>query len=325
MDKWWVYDKKATQKMNKLADLKWIIKDYASARQLMKFYEFNHARLPGQHMQKMLSLGQHLLFCNPSFPDLNGDGYFNYQSPSTLLNEPTLKYQRRMWTHGEMRINGVLALETEYVCVEKIKFIKKLQDCHVVGIERVLAPSNEYSRNVTNAHLNLELGSQNHASASNIVSRSDSISKRPNVATEIRYMMYMNKAANPEPLEISPYQGMIETIGTFTFTDLDILRYTQLTLNPHRIHWDRDYCRKIEGFKNIIVPGPFTLQVILEFAKHYFKLPLTYIKYRNVNYIYAFTEVEICVVRDQENVGSTQVFMRDAKIKSKIYVTSVVS
>ncbi len=45
-----------------------------------------------------------------------------------------------------------------------------------------------------------------------------------------------------------------------------LFRYSALTFNSHRIHYDRDYCTDIEGYPGLIFHGPLTATLLTEFA-----------------------------------------------------------
>ncbi len=45
-----------------------------------------------------------------------------------------------------------------------------------------------------------------------------------------------------------------------------LFRYSALTFNGHRIHYDRDYVTKVEGYPGLIVHGPLQAALQVEFA-----------------------------------------------------------
>lgn len=48
-----------------------------------------------------------------------------------------------------------------------------------------------------------------------------------------------------------------------------LFRYSALTFNGHRIHYDRDYCREVEGYPGLIVHGPLTATLLMDlFLRH---------------------------------------------------------
>jgi 3-methylfumaryl-CoA hydratase len=45
-----------------------------------------------------------------------------------------------------------------------------------------------------------------------------------------------------------------------------LFRYSALTFNSHRIHYDRDYATRIEGYSGLIVHGPLQASLLIEFG-----------------------------------------------------------
>ena len=46
-----------------------------------------------------------------------------------------------------------------------------------------------------------------------------------------------------------------------------LFRYSALTFNPHRIHYDRTYCIESEGYPGLVVHGPFAQQCIFDLLR----------------------------------------------------------
>ncbi|QGZ65758.1 FAS1-like dehydratase domain-containing protein [Paraburkholderia acidisoli] len=49
-----------------------------------------------------------------------------------------------------------------------------------------------------------------------------------------------------------------------TPTEALLFRYSALTFNGHRIHYDHDYARNVEGYPNLVVHGPLIATLLLE-------------------------------------------------------------
>lgn len=45
-----------------------------------------------------------------------------------------------------------------------------------------------------------------------------------------------------------------------------LFRYSALTFNAHRIHYDRDYCRQVEDYPGLVVHGPLLATLLLDHA-----------------------------------------------------------
>jgi 3-methylfumaryl-CoA hydratase len=53
---------------------------------------------------------------------------------------------------------------------------------------------------------------------------------------------------------------------TYTPTSTMLFRYSALTFNGHRIHYDADYCRNTEGYQNLVIHGPLNASMLAGFA-----------------------------------------------------------
>jgi len=48
-----------------------------------------------------------------------------------------------------------------------------------------------------------------------------------------------------------------------------LFRYSALTFNGHRIHYDADYARDVEGYGGLVVHGPLLAQFLMLYAEHH--------------------------------------------------------
>ena len=65
---------------------------------------------------------------------------------------------------------------------------------------------------------------------------------------------------SPAPAEHGGHQRRVETSSTLLF------RYSALTFNGHRIHYDRRYATEVEGYPGLVVHGPLQATLLLHFA-----------------------------------------------------------
>lgn len=73
-----------------------------------------------------------------------------------------------------------------------------------------------------------------------------------------------------------------------------LFRYSALTFNGHRIHYDRDYVTKVEGYPGLIFHGPLQAALIIEMAaKLRSGKPPKKFSYRGVQPLFAGTEFSI--------------------------------
>jgi 3-methylfumaryl-CoA hydratase len=48
---------------------------------------------------------------------------------------------------------------------------------------------------------------------------------------------------------------------------VQLFRYSALTFNSHRIHYDRDYVTKVEGYPGLVVHGPLTATLLVDLIR----------------------------------------------------------
>jgi 3-methylfumaryl-CoA hydratase len=73
-----------------------------------------------------------------------------------------------------------------------------------------------------------------------------------------------------------------------------LFRYSALTFNGHRIHYDRDYVTKVEGYPGLIFHGPMQAAFLVEFAAklHGGAAPTTF-AYRGVQPLFEGSEFSV--------------------------------
>ncbi|MCF2905787.1 acyl dehydratase [Octadecabacter sp. CECT 8868] len=59
-----------------------------------------------------------------------------------------------------------------------------------------------------------------------------------------------------------------------------LFRYSALTMNGHRIHYDEPYARDIEGYGGLVVHGPLLAQHLMLMGERMLGKPLTEVSYR---------------------------------------------
>jgi len=64
----------------------------------------------------------------------------------------------------------------------------------------------------------------------------------------------------------SPYEEKAQWSREFTPDTTLLFRYSALTFNGHRIHYDQAYARDEEGYPDLVVHGPLTATLLQQFA-----------------------------------------------------------
>jgi 3-methylfumaryl-CoA hydratase len=59
-----------------------------------------------------------------------------------------------------------------------------------------------------------------------------------------------------------------------------LFRYSAITFNGHRIHYDIDYCRQTEGYPGLIVHGPLQTTLLLDLCRRNDPRPVRSLDYR---------------------------------------------
>jgi 3-methylfumaryl-CoA hydratase len=75
----------------------------------------------------------------------------------------------------------------------------------------------------------------------------------------------------PAPGEPAPEGTLAPTNATWTREihpdDVLLFRYSALTFNGHRIHYDRRYVTQVEGYPGLIVHGPLIATLLLDLLR----------------------------------------------------------
>jgi 3-methylfumaryl-CoA hydratase len=90
-----------------------------------------------------------------------------------------------------------------------------------------------------------------------------------------------------------------------------LFRYSALTFNGHRIHYDRDYVTKVEGYPGLIFHGPLQAAFIVELAaKLHRGVPPKKLTYRGVQPLFEGSEFS---VNANDNTGSVELWIANAE------------
>ena len=82
-----------------------------------------------------------------------------------------------------------------------------------------------------------------------------------------RTWVFQKEITEPKPPPAKPEEKPFPE-GTymrdFCQTDTTLFRFSALTFNAHKIHVNRDWCRTMEGHREVVVHGPIGLMNILD-------------------------------------------------------------
>ncbi len=77
-----------------------------------------------------------------------------------------------------------------------------------------------------------------------------------------------------------------------------LFRFSALTFNSHRIHYDRDYARDVEGYAGLVVHGPLQAMLMLDLARQHLPAPVRRFSYRGLAPALDLAPLEVCGAPD---------------------------
>lgn len=247
----------------------------------------------------MLPFAHHLVYFPPATPlsSLLPDGTDPLHSPGSPFN-------RRMWAGGTINVNrdlNKIPVNAGIVhCSEKIGDMtvkgREGEEKIVVQIERRIS-RRSYDRDfeqTVKERLFPVTGNQDAIELRNLVFLRDNVSKASADASHVP----TKKIKPPHVPDIS---------HTLIPTPALLFRFSALTFNAHLIHLDKQYCRELEGHRNLLVHGPLSLILMTEFLRgHLANIShnkdagredaefIKKVEYKNIAPLYAEEEMRLC-------------------------------
>lgn len=202
---------------------------------------FDLARPHPGIMPPHLPQGIHFALCTPEAPtaQLGEDGHpARDDSPESFL--PPFPMPRRMWASSKMQFVAPIAI-----------------DAAVERTSKVVSVSEKEGGSGRLAFVDVE----HHTRANGTVA-----------VIETQTLVYREAAAPDAPLSPPPPgDAAFDPSGWDAHRVLTpdarlLFRYSALTFNTHRIHYDAPYARDIERYRGLVVHGPLTASLLLQLA-----------------------------------------------------------
>jgi 3-methylfumaryl-CoA hydratase len=98
--------------------------------------------------------------------------------------------------------------------------------------------------------------------------------------TEVQDLVYREAAGAPLPLpepQPAPDAAWTETVEP---DPVLLFRYSALTMNGHRIHYDRPYAMQEEAYPALVVHGPLQATLLIDLAARKFSAPISSFEFR---------------------------------------------
>lgn len=118
--------------------------------------------------------------------------------------------------------------------------------------------------------------------------------------TEHQDIVYRQDPASDAPTPVPPTAPTNETsVRVVQCGPTMLFRYSALTFNGHRIHYDREYAREVEGYAGLVVHGPLIAQMLLAEAEA--RGSVASFSFRAASPAFDFEDIALCL-RQSEDV-----------------------
>lgn len=178
-------------------------------------------------------LGLHWCLCQPIAPmtDLGPDGH-----PAKNRNLPPVPLPRRMWAGGQVETLDALRIGDTVTRLSTIADIERKEGRS--GELWFVAMTHDYS-----------------------TERGLAIRERQDIV----YREAARSQAGKNDAASKPQRPRLRAWGVQT-TPVLLFRYSAITFNGHRIHYDRPYATEVEGYDGLVVQGPMQATLLFNLA-----------------------------------------------------------
>lgn len=178
-------------------------------------------------------------------------------------NPEGFEFKRRLWVGGQLDFLTPMPFNTETTCLETIKNSKTYGNNNIINIMREIISDGQTSL----------------------------IEKRLMLYTSVLY-----QKAEPQKAPNSPLHTHV-----LKPTDILLFRYSGLTFNSHKIHYDKEYAQK-EGYPGLLVHGPLSITLLLEWFSILFEKRLVKsFKYKNIAPLFANENMKLGVRSEKKD------------------------
>lgn len=116
--------------------------------------------------------------------------------------------------------------------------------------------------------------------------------------TETRTIVYLDAGAPVSPVIADPNLKPAAGEEAWNPDSVALFRFSAVTYNAHRIHYDEPYVRNVEGYPALVVHGPFTAVRLCDFAGRQKKTPPKSFSFRGENPLFCGQPVILAVTED---------------------------
>lgn len=125
--------------------------------------------------------------------------------------------------------------------------------------------------------------------------KTNMLSSRGLALTEEQKIVY-REAPDPKAPPPSPQSAPVKPVWEKVIKPDPVLlfRFSALTFNGHRIHYDLPYVTKVEGYPGLIVNGGLSTLFLFELAREHGPSPIKLFSSRNVKPLIVGSDLHIC-------------------------------
>lgn len=125
--------------------------------------------------------------------------------------------------------------------------------------------------------------------------KTDIKSQRGIAITEEQDIVYRGEPdKNAPPPAAQPAPGKAVWKHEVTPDPVMLFRYSALTFNGHRIHYDHPYVTGVEGYPNLVMNGGLTTLLVYELARTHGTTPIKFMSSRNVRALFVGRTITLC-------------------------------
>ncbi|KAL8908434.1 MAG: hypothetical protein Q9171_005453 [Xanthocarpia ochracea] len=216
------------------------------------------------------------------------------------LHSPGIPFNRRMWAGGDITFDDHLPFKDFAIlrCNESINDVEIKGD---KGNEKIFIT------------IERKIGYMAKGPGNSLVD----LDEQYDPLIENRKLVFMRERSLrlDTPANIIKYPHEPDARHKFIPSPALLFRFSALTFNAHAIHLDKRYCQEIEGYRNLLVHGPLSVVLMLQFLTEHMLYRhrvgksrdrvITYVAYRNLAPLYAEEEMALCIRQKDEHLWET--------------------
>jgi 3-methylfumaryl-CoA hydratase len=100
--------------------------------------------------------------------------------------------------------------------------------------------------------------------------------------SETQTIVYRDMSTGAAPIDGPSAPDAAQFTESWNLDSTALFRYSALTFNGHRIHYDADYARTVEGYPNLVIHGPLLATLLMDLARREHG-PLRAFRYRAIS------------------------------------------